>query len=93
MFSLQKIINEIEILGFHNIYYFEFGKNFSHTLEKHDFWEMVYVDSGNVLALTDGNSCTLNQGQIIFHEPGEVHAHISDKHSSNNMDLPKSNSP
>ncbi len=85
MFKLQNIINEIEIEGFNNIYYFEFGKNFSHTLEKHNFWEMVYVDSGNVLALTDGNSCTLTQGQIIFHEPNEIHAHISDKHSPNNM--------
>lgn len=85
MFNLQPIMNEFEILGFNSIYYFEFGKNFTHTPEKHDFWEMVYVDSGKILAITDGNSCTLNQGDIIFHEPNEIHSHISDTESPNNM--------
>ncbi len=85
MFKLQTITKEIEIKGFNSIYYFEFGKNFTHTPEKHDFWEMVYVDSGRVTAITDGNSCTLEQGEIIFHEPNEVHAHISDTQTPNNM--------
>lgn len=46
---------------------------------------MVYVDKGNVIALTDGVGGTLTQGQVIFHEPGEVHAHISDGEVANNM--------
>lgn len=85
MFDVQAIKNEIEIKGFNSIYYFEFGKNFTHTPEKHNFWEMVYVDSGEILAITDGNSCPLTQGQIIFHEPNELHAHISDSKAPNNM--------
>lgn len=85
MSDLQPIINKFEILGFNSICYFEFGKNFTHTPEKHNFWEMVYVDSGNIVAITDGNSLTLSQGQIIFHEPNEIHAHISDSESPNNM--------
>lgn len=85
MSDLQPISNKFDILGFNSICYFEFGKNFNHTPEKHDFWEMVYVDSGNIVAITDGNSLTLSQGQIIFHEPGEIHAHISDSQSPNNM--------
>lgn len=75
----------LEIDGFHTIYYFEFGKEFTHTPEKHDFWEMVYVDKGNIIAVTDGIGCPLSQGQAIFHEPGEVHAHISDNEVANNM--------
>ncbi len=85
MFELQPIKSEIEILGFNSICYFEFGKDFTHAPEKHDFWEMVYVDIGNVVALTEGKSCILEQGQIIFHEPHEEHAHISDLESPNNM--------
>lgn len=75
----------VEIYGFHNIYYFEFGKEFSHPPEKHDFWEMVYVDKGSIIAVTDGIGCPLSQGQAIFHEPNEIHAHISDKEVANNM--------
>ncbi len=85
MFKLQPVLKEIELQGFNSIYYFEFGKNFNHPPEKHKFWELVYVDSGSVLAVTDGNSCTLKQGQMIFHEPDEIHSHISDHKSPNNM--------
>lgn len=85
MSDSQPITKKFEILRFNSICYFEFGENFNHTPEKHDFWEMVYVDSGNIVAITDGNSSTLSQGQIIFHEPGEIHAHISDSQSPNNM--------
>ena len=84
-FELHPVRREIEIDGFHSIYYFEFGRNFTHPPEKHDFWEMVYVDSGEINAVTDGLGQTLSQGQLIFHRPLEVHAHISNRIVSNNM--------
>lgn len=85
MFDTQTIKSDIVIDGFNSIYYFEFGKDFSHIPEKHDFWEMVYVDNGQITAITNGVGCTLKQGQVIFHEPMEVHAHISDNRVANNM--------
>lgn len=85
MFEMQRINCEINIEGFNSIYYFEFGKDFSHTPERHDFWEMVYVDKGRINAIADGVGCVLEQGQAIFHEPMEIHAHISDKRVANNM--------
>ena len=84
-FELQQIRREIVINGFNSIYYFEFDKNFTHLPEKHDFWELVYVDSGEITAVTDGLGRTLTQGQVIFHRPGEVHAHISNNLVPNNM--------
>ena len=85
MFATKPIQCEIAIKGFNNIYYFELGKEFSHTPERHPFWEMLYVDKGKIVAITDGIGCILEQGQAIFHEPGEVHAHVSDKQHANNM--------
>ncbi len=85
MYELQPIQNEIQLEGFHSIDYFEFGKNFTHPQENHGFWEMVYVDMGNAIAVTGGTRHALTQGQVIFHEPGEEHAHISDKKSANNL--------
>ena len=84
-FQLHPIKREIELEGFHSIYYFEFGKEFSHPPEKHDFWEMVYVDSGEINAVTDGFGRKLTQGQAIFHRPMELHAHISNLVDPNNM--------
>ena len=84
-FELHSLQREIEIDGFNSIYYFEFDKNFSHLPEKHNFWELVYVDSGDITAITDGLGQTLTQGQVIFHKPNEIHAHVSNKKVPNNM--------
>ena len=84
-FPLKKIEREIEIKGFNSIYYFELGKDFTHPPERHNFWEMVYVDSGTINAITDGLGRALGQGQVIFHRPMELHAHVSDKKAPNNM--------
>lgn len=84
-FKIHPIRREVEITGFHSIYYFEFGKDFSHPPEKHDFWEMVYVDSGEISAVADGLGRTLSQGQVIFHRPMELHAHVSNRVVPNNM--------
>ena len=65
MFDTQKIHKEINLIGFNSIYYFEFGKDFSHAPEKHDFWEMVYVDSGKVNAITNGVGLTHQQAVFL----------------------------
>ena len=85
MERLCKIQRDVEILGFNAIHYFEFGKDFSHPPERHGFWEMVYVDLGEINAVTDGIGRTLTQGQVIFHRPSELHSHLSNKRVPNNM--------
>lgn len=79
------IKEEIKITGFTSVYYFEHGKNFYHAPEQHKQWEIVYVDRGEIIAITDGIGSTLSAGEAIFHEPYDVHAHISNKKESNNM--------
>ena len=82
---LSKKENEIFIENFNNIYYFEFSKDFFHEPESHNYWEMVYVDNGNVNAIANDVVYSLSQGQAIFHQPMETHSHISDKRVANNM--------
>ena len=82
---MHPIKRDIVIEGFHSIYYFEFGKDFSHTPEKYDFWEIMYVDSGKINAIADGVGHIVTQGQLVFNRPGEVHAHVSNKVDPNNM--------
>ena len=84
-FELAPIQPEIEISGFHSIYYFEFGKDFYHLPEKHDFWELVYVDYGSIHAIVDGAGCELNKGQVIFHQPMESHSHIANRQNASNV--------
>ena len=84
-YKLHPIKREFNIEGFHSIYYFEFDKNFSHTMQRNNFWEMMYVDSGKVNAIADGVGQIVTQGQMVFNRPMEVHAHVSNKVDPNNM--------
>jgi AraC-like DNA-binding protein len=76
---------EIRITGFNSVYYFEHGKEFYHPPEQHNYWEIVYVDKGEILAVTDGIGSALSAGEVIFHEPNEIHTHISNRKVPNNM--------
>ena len=81
----QEFADQIEIQAFNSIYYFEFSKDFTHPMERHNFWELVYVDNGCINAISSDAICKLHQGQIIFRKPMEMHAHVSDRQVANNM--------
>ena len=41
--------------------------------ETHDFWECVYVQSGNVRISADERVYDMSTGEMIFHKPMELH--------------------
>lgn len=43
------------------------------TPERHDFWEMVYLESGEAIVTAGEKQVHLLPGEVIFHKPGEVH--------------------
>jgi len=55
------------------LHYFEHAKNYVFEGEKHDFWELVYVDKGRLEVVSEDQGYELTQGQIIFHKPNEFH--------------------
>ncbi len=59
------------------VQFYEFDKNFRYGPESHDFWELVYVDKESIICTVDGKEKILNQGQILFHKPNEIHSHSS----------------
>ncbi|WP_028549673.1 AraC family transcriptional regulator [Paenibacillus sp. UNC451MF] len=67
------------------MYYFEFGKNYVFSGERHDFWEFLYVDKGEVEVLTDNERHLLGQGTIIFHKPNEFHSFYAHKEKAPNL--------
>lgn len=63
----------IKVDAIYTIHYFKYGKTFTFPLEKHDFWELVYVDSGELLVTADNKTFTMRQGEACFHKPNVVH--------------------
>ena len=69
--DLKSIVTVSKIVTIH---YYEFDKSFIFEGEKHDFWELVYVDKGKVCIHQDEDPITLKQGEIAFHRPDEFHS-------------------
>lgn len=68
--KLNEVITVNQLVSFH---YFEFPKDFAFEGEKHDFWEFVYVDKGELEVFADTEGYQLKQGDMIFHKPNEFH--------------------
>ena len=64
IFSVEAIIT---------LFYMEFSKNFRYEGESHDFWEMVYIDKGEMICQADRRRFVLKSGEMTFHKPNEFH--------------------
>jgi len=71
-----------QLVSFH---YFEFSKDFAFEGEKHDFWEFVYVDKGEMEVFADTEGYRLKQGDMIFHKPNEFHGVWANKKIAPNV--------
>ena len=68
--SFEKVINVEKII---TIFYMELSKSFAYDGEKHNFWEMVYIDKGEMICTADKNRFVLKSGEMTFHKPNEFH--------------------
>lgn len=64
IFNIEKIIT---------LFYMELSKGFHYDGERHDFWEMVYIDKGEMVCTADKNRFVLKSGEMTFHKPNEYH--------------------
>lgn len=64
---------ELVVNQLYSFYYHEQTKRFRSIAEKHDFWELVYVDKGEVVVITDSGEFHLKQGELVFFTPNELH--------------------
>lgn len=68
------VLNDtLTINKLYSVHYFEYSKTFRFHGEKHNFWEFVYVDKGEVTATAGDRELILSQGNVIFHKPNEWH--------------------
>lgn len=72
-FSLLKLEMPIDVAEIVTMHYFKYSKDFHFAGEKHDFWEIAYVDQGEVGVMAEKQGLILKQGEAIFHKPNEYH--------------------
>lgn len=71
----ESIIKVLELVCFIALTLSEKAKD---TPEKHDFWEMVYLESGEAIAISGDVETRLFPGDVILHKPDEAHFIKSD---------------
>ncbi len=74
-YKAENLINVKNIVTVHD---FIFEKDFKSQKESHDFWELVYVDKGNVFYSWNGVARKAESGEILFHKPNVEHALFAD---------------
>lgn len=82
--KFEKVFNVTSII---TIFYMELSKDFRYDGEKHDFWEMVYIDKGEMICTADKKQFILKGGELTFHKPNEYHNLASDKKSAPNVSI------
>ena len=78
VFNIEKIIT---------IFYMEFSKDFLYEGESHNFWEMVYIDKGEMICTADKKQFILKGGELTFHQPNEFHNLTSNKFIAPNVSI------
>lgn len=73
IFTPTELKTKIDIDQIVTLHYFKYAKNFRFSGEKHDFWEIAYVDRGEVGVVAESQGFDLQQGEAIFHKPNEYH--------------------
>ncbi len=73
MYRKTIVDKKINVEAIATMYYFKFAKEYLFKGEKHDFWELTYVDKGQAEILIEDKGYRLYEGDIVFNKPNEFH--------------------
>ena len=72
--SVENVISVKKLVCF---YAHEYVDIVDFSGEKHDFWEMVYVEEGQLVEISGEETHQLSAGEVLFHKPNVFHRTIS----------------
>lgn len=75
------ILPRININKIYTFFYQSKDANFKFKGEKHNFWEMTYVDKGTLISIVDGIEYKNKQGEVTFYNENQYHIQKADEKS------------
>mgnify|MGYP003310914183 CR=1 FL=1 len=61
----HKISNLVEVRSLMAVEYLDFDGKYKNYIEKHDFWELCFVEKGEIKLTVEGN-CQILEAQIAL---------------------------
>ncbi len=74
-----------EIENIYSVYYFNINQDFIEEPEHHDFWELIYADSGKIYVCADDETIYLREGDVFIHKPNQKHSLRGDNQNSSRI--------
>ncbi len=68
--NIKNVITIPQIVQYFN---FELNAEYTDIPESHNFWEFMYVESGDVIVKCEERLVELKANDILFHKPNEMH--------------------
>ncbi len=78
------IKERIKLTGIYSFFTLPCSNTYEFAGETHSFWELMYVISGSLCVSANEKVYHLSQGQMIFHQPLELHKfHVTSQEGAN----------
>lgn len=74
----KRIIDTFYIKEIYSYYYNVKSSQYHFNGEKHDFYELTYVDNGSIVNIVDGVKYELNDYELMLFGPGQFHEQLVD---------------
>lgn len=81
-FGFNSIKSTIKVQEIYAYYYSTKGNSYYFEGEKHPYWEMTFVDNGELITNVEGNDYTLPPRSVIFYGPGQFHTQRTTSHNT-----------
>ena len=75
LYLKHRILNLIEIKELTAVEYLDFAGKYNNYLEKHDFWELCFVEKGKIELKIEDKSQTLEEESLILIPPDKNHSY------------------
>ncbi len=73
-FNIKKLNESLTITGIVNVHFFEFPESYYTETDKHNFYELVFVSSGEIIVSSEHFKGVIKKNQMIIHNPTEEHS-------------------
>ncbi|MBQ8759185.1 MAG: AraC family ligand binding domain-containing protein, partial [Clostridia bacterium] len=73
----HKIRNVIDIKWLVALEYLNFEGKYKNYVEKHDFWELCFVEKGRVNVVIDEQTLSLEENEVFLIAPNQTHSYLS----------------
>ena len=80
-YVVKRLKNELSITGIVNLHFFKFQTDFSTAKEKHPFYELVFVNTGELVIDSEDYTGVLHKNEMIIHRCNSAHSLSCTLHS------------